>query len=297
MAGVCGGVYVECMSPRLLVTLIVGGALAAGCGQASTTPTGPAPTQNDALIAESAAATQDAGTARTAYTMTMSGLPQVGELHATGRGVVDFRNRSTQLAFHMSYPQAGMTMDISERMIGTVTYMHSPLLAGAGKPWIKLDLQRFAKTQGLDLNAAMSASSGDPAQMLTYLNAASDSIDRVGAQDVRGVATTHYHVVLDLFKVAAAAPADQRAAVRRTFAREAQLLGSHTMPIDVWIDSSGLVRRERLAIPLKAPSIPAGASMAMTIDLFDFGLPVHVKAPPAGAVMDIRDAVPPSPSA
>ena len=114
---------------------------------------------------------------------------------------------------------------------------------------------------------------------------------------MRGVATTHYHVVLDLFKVAAAAPADQRAAVRRTFAREAQLLGSHTMPIDVWIDSSGLVRRERLAIPLKAPSIPAGASMAMTIDLFDFGLPVHVKAPPAGAVMDIRDAVPPSPSA
>ena len=110
----------------------------------------------------------------------------------------------------------------------------------------------------------MSASSGDPAQMLTYLNAASDSIHRVGTQTVRGVATTRYHVVLDLFKVAAQAPAAQQAAVRRTFAHEVKLLGTHTMPIDVWIDSSGLVRREQIAIPLKAPSIPAGASMAMT---------------------------------
>jgi hypothetical protein len=290
--------YGGCMPLRLLVTVMVGGALAAGCGQASTkSPTGPAPKPNRALIAESAAATEHAGTARAAFTMSMSGLPQVGGMSATGHGLVDFRNRSSQLAFHMSYPQAGMTMDISERMIGTVLYMHSPLLAGAGKPWIKLDLQEFGKSQGLDLNAAMSASSGDPAQMLTYLNAASDSIERVGTQDVRGVATTRYHVVLDLFKVAAAAPADRRAAVRRTFAREAQLLGAHTMPIDVWIDASGLVRREHVNIPLKAPSIPAGVSMAMTIDLFDFGAPVHVKAPPAGDVMDFRDVVPPSPSA
>ena len=37
--------------------------------------------------------------------------------------------------------------------------------------------------------------------------------------------------------------------------------------------------------------------MAMTIDLFDFGAPVHVKPPPASDVMDFRDVVPPSPSA
>jgi hypothetical protein len=290
--------YLECVSPRLLATLILGAALAAGCGQASAkSPTGPAPKQDQGLIAESAAATEDAGTARAAYTMTMSGLPQVGELKASGDGLVDFKNRTSQLALHMSYPQAGMTVDISERMIGAVIYMHSPLLAGAGKPWIKLDLQRFGKAQGLDLNATMSASSSDPAQMLTYLDAASDSIDRVGTQDVRGVATTRYHVVLDLFKVAARAPSDERAAVRRTFAREAKLLGGHTMPIDVWIDSSGLVRREHIQIPLKAPSIPAGASMAMTIDLFEFGVPVHVKAPPASDVTDLADVVPPAPSA
>ena len=298
MAEAARGVYVECVSPRLLATLILGAALAAGCGQAAAkSPTGPAPTTNTALIAESAAATADAGTARAAYTMTMSGLPQIGELKASGGGLVDFKHRTSQLAFHMSYPQAGMTFDVTERMIGAVIYMHSPLLAGAGKPWIKLDLQKAGKSQGLDLNATMSASSGDPAQMLTYLNAASDSIHRLGTQTVRGVATTRYHVVLDLYKVAAQAPAAQRAAVRRTFAHEVKLLGTHTMPIDVWIDSSGLVRREQIAIPLKAPSIPAGASMAMTVDLYDFGVPVHVKAPPAADVTDFADVVSPSPSA
>src|SRR6266496_4121592 len=101
MARAARGVYVECVSPRLLVTLILGAALVAGCGQASaTSPTGPAPTQNDGLIAESAAATEDAGTARAEYTMTMSGLPQLGQLNASGHGLVDFRNRSSQLAFH-----------------------------------------------------------------------------------------------------------------------------------------------------------------------------------------------------
>ena len=167
--------------------------------------------------------------------------------------------------------------------------MHSPLRTGAGKPSIKLNLQRFAKTQGLDLNAAMSGSSSDsPAQMLTYLNAASDSNDRVGAQDDGGVAIPGYHVVLDLFEGhGGAAPADQRAAVPRASPREVQLLGSHTMPIDVWIDSSGLVRRERLGIPLEGPVDPGRRlEITMTIDLFDFGFPVHVKAPPAGAVLD-----------
>ena len=81
MAEAARGVYVECVSPRLLATLILGAALAAGCGQAAAkSPTGPAPTTNTALIAESAAATTDAGTARAAYTMTMSGLPQIGEI-------------------------------------------------------------------------------------------------------------------------------------------------------------------------------------------------------------------------
>lgn len=294
--------YLECVSPRLLALLIAGAALSAGCGQAavkSSSPAKPKPSQNQGLIAESAAATTDAGTARAAYTMKMTGLAGAsGGVTATGTGAVDFASRSTELQLHMTVPQAGMTVDMSERMVGTTLYMHSPLLSGAtSKPWIKLDLQKLGKSEGLDMSSAMSTGGSDPTQMLSYLNAASDSIDRIGTQVVRGTQTTHYHVVVDLLKIANTVPAAKQAAVRRTFRHEVELVGTHTIPIDVWIDSQGLVRREHFDISMHPATVTVPVEMEMTIDFFDFGAPVHVVPPPARMVADLADLVPPGPSA
>ena len=301
MATGAEGVYVECMSPRLLALLVAGAALTAGCGQAAVKSSSPAPkpSQNHALVAESAAATADSGTARAAYTMQISGLSGAsGGISARGSGVIDFAKRSTALRLHMTVPQAGMTMDMSERVVGTTIYMHSPLLSGAtGKPWIKLDLEKFGKAQGLDMSAAMSSGGSDPAQMLSYLSAASDSIDRVGTEAVRGTQTTHYHVVVDLLKVADVAPSANRKALERTLRREVELIGTHTMPIDVWIDSQGLVRREHLDMTMSPAAATTPVEMQMTIDFFDFGAPVHVVAPPARQTADFADLVPSGPSA
>jgi hypothetical protein len=302
MASGAGGVYVECMSPRVLALLIAGAVLSAGCGQAavkSSSPAEPKPSRDQGLVAESAAATADAGTAHASYSMRMTGLTGAsGGVTATGTGAIDFATRSTSLRMHMTVPQAGVTVDMSERLVGTTIYMHSPLLAGAtGKPWIKLDLQKFGKAQGLDMSAAMSTGGSDPSQMLSYLNAASDSIDRVGTEDVRGTETTRYHVVVDLLKVADAVPAAKQAAVRRTFRREVALLGTHAMPIDVWIDSQGLVRREHFDIAMTPPSAATPVGMEMTIEFFDFGAPVHIVAPPARQVADLADLTSASPSA
>jgi hypothetical protein len=290
------------MSPRLLAVLIAAAVLSAGCGQAavkSSSPDKPKPSQNQGLVAESAAATADAGTARAAYTMQMTGLTGAsGGVTARGTGAVDFASRSTQLNMHMTVPQAGMTIDMSERLVGTTMYMRSPLFSGStGKPWIKLDLQKYGKAEGLDMSAAMSTGGSDPTQMLAFLNAASDSVDRVGMETVRGTQTTHYHVVVDLLKIANAVPAAKQAAVRRTFRREVDLIGTHTMPIDVWIDSQGLVRREHLDISMQPPGSSVTVGMEMTIDFFDFGAPVHIVPPPARQVADVSDLAPPSPSA
>ena len=298
MAAGAGGVYVEYMSPRLLALLAAGAAVTAGCGQAAVKSSSPAPkpSHNHALVAESAAATADTGTARAAYTMQISGLTGAsGGISARGSGVIDFAKHSTALRLHMNVPQAGMTMDMSERVVGTTIYMHSPLLSGAtGKPWIKLDLEKFGKAQGLDMSAAMGSGGSDPAQMLSYLSAASDSIDRVGTEEVRGTQTTHYHVVVDLLKVANVAPSANRKALERTLRREVDLLGTHTMPIDVWIDSQGLVRREHLDMTMSPAAAATPVEMQMTIDFFDFGAPVHVVAPPARQVADFADLVPPA---
>ena len=299
MATVAGGVYVGYMSPRPLALLLTGAALAAGCGQAavkSSSPSKPKPSQNTGLIAASAAATADAGTARAAYTMQMTGVQGVsGGITARGTGAVDFAARSTELRMHMTVPQAGMTVDMSERMLGTTMYMRSPLFAGAfHKPWLKLDLQKIGKSAGIDMNAAMSTGGSDPTQMLSYLNAASDSVDPVGSEDVRGTQTTHYHVVVDLLKMADAVPAAEQRALRGTLRREVELIGTHTMPIDVWIDSHGLVRREHIDFSMNPPGASTTVEMQMTIEYFDFGAPVHVVAPPAGQVADLTDLAPAS---
>jgi hypothetical protein len=177
-------------------------------------------------------------------------------------------------------------------------YIRSPLFAGAiHKPWLKFDLQKLGKSAGIDMNAAMSTGGSDPTQMLAYLNAASDSIDRVGSEDVRGTETTHYHVVVDLLKMASVVPVAKQRALRRTLRREVDLMGTHTMPIDVWIDSQGLVRREHIDFSMRPPGASATVGMQMTIEYFDFGTPVHVVAPPARQVADVSDLAPPAPSA
>jgi hypothetical protein len=68
------------------------------------------------------------------------------------------------------------------------------------------------------------------------------------------------------------------------------MLGTDKMPMDVWIGQDKLVRRiaYRMAIPVAA----TGGTMKMDVqlDLFDFGVPVHVTAPPAREVAELPAA-------
>jgi hypothetical protein len=296
MAAPRGGVYLGCMSPRILAPLLVGTVLAAGCGQATAkSPTTPPATTTPTteLIADSAVATRRAGSAHVAFKMNVSAAGQAGALVMNGRGEVALGGHRAELVFHMASPQAGMSIDMTERLIGTDLYMRSPLLtSGVGTPWVRLDLQRLGARAGIDLNALMSMRNSDPTEMLSYLQASSRSLELVGEDTIRGVKAAHYHVVVDLQKIADSAPAAERRAFRRIMAEELRVLGTHTLPVDVWIDSSGLVRRERVDMTLRSPSLPQDVSMQMTMDLFDFGAPVHVVAPPAGQVTDVTDTLP-----
>ncbi len=91
--------------------------------------------------------------------------------------------------------------------------------------------------------------------------------------------------------MAASAPPALRAAARRSEAHLEAMLGKHLMPMDVWIGGDGLVRRVayRTSVPI------AGATGTLTtsvrLELFGFGVPVHVTAPPASRTTDLTAAV------
>jgi hypothetical protein len=220
--------------------------------------------------------------------MRMTVPPSGATLTANATGVVGFRDRSVDLGLRMAIP--GGSIRMREIMVWPVIYMHSPLLTPAlhGKQWMKLDMARLERANGVDLNAITSTGSNDPTEMLQTLENESDSLRNLGAATVRGVPTVHYRAVIDLTKAAKIAPAGLRAAVRKSDARLIALLGTDKMPVDVWIGQDKLVRR--IAYRMSIPVASTGDTLAtdLRLDFFDFGVPVHVTAPPAREVAPSR---------
>ncbi|MBV8388123.1 MAG: hypothetical protein JO155_15140 [Acidimicrobiia bacterium] len=172
----------------------------------------------------------------------------------------------------------------------TVYEKFPPALAAAlpqGKSWVKVDLATAGRSVGSDFSALTQNGASDPTQSLDFLRGASDSVSRVGTEDIRGTPTTHYRVVVDLDKAADASPT-ARNAIKSTI----KLLGSARQPMDVWVDAQGRVRQLKYTVDLSksktassVPSVPG--TVTFTLNLFDFGVPVQAVVPPADQVADL----------
>jgi hypothetical protein len=100
-----------------------------------------------------------------------------------------------------------------------------------------------------------------PDRLLKDLIKASKKVDKVGSEEIRGVTTTHYRAHLDRSKLGSDANDNVPEAV------------------DAWIDEQGLPRRVRV------PYGDGNDELAAVVDLFDFGVPVDVQAPPASEIV------------
>lgn len=171
---------------------------------------------------------------------------------------------------------------------GSAVYMRIPFLNASlpgVKPWLKLDLDRSARSSGLDFSGFLQLGrGGDPTQTLRYLRAAGD-VKKVATETVRGVETTHYHATIDLEKVPSTVRPADRARTRRAVRRLEQVTGLRSLPVDVWADAQDRVRRLRID---EALNLGTGtAEMTVDSQLYDFGVPVEVTPPPASDVTDL----------
>jgi hypothetical protein len=107
----------------------------------------------------------------------------------------------------------------------------------------------------------------------------------VGSETVRGVATTHYHAVIDLNRYPSVVAPSLRAAAARAAALLERVTGQSTLAADVWVDRSGLVRR--LALDLSVCSSVGTVDATLSMDIYDFGRQPTVTVPPASEVTDI----------
>ncbi len=240
-------------------------------------------------VATAATKTAQSESSRVAFTATMD-VDGVGGMAFSGAGVFDGRTRSGALNMRFQLPQGAQaqlgavapTMQmIMDGRHGFVVYMRSPLFARvAGDRWIKVDVGKAAKKEGIDLDAIMNSTQADPSRSLAMLSASTDA-HPIGYDRVRGVFTTHYTFNVDLVRLA-----KEHKELRTTFDTVRKLTGISSYPAEAWIDNAGRVRRLKIDMSYNTPA--GGAfTMSMTEDLYAFGIKVDIRPPAASQVLDV----------
>ena len=239
-------------------------------------------------VAQAATKTAKAGGIQMRFLGSVDGVGLPDQIPIRGSGVVDSAARKGRLSFRMELPGGLGDTKVEQIIDGLVIYMKmdqlSRLIPG-GKEWLKIDLAKAAKSQGLNLEQLMQLGSGstDPAAVLDYLKGAG-SAKRVGNEKVNGVQTTRYDVQVDLRKASKEAGSKQ---VTRSVEQLIKMTGTSKIPVQVWIGEDGLVRRERLDFKLRQQG--QAGRVAMTIDFLKFGVEVKAGAPPASQTTDLTE--------
>jgi hypothetical protein len=243
----------------------------AGCGSSG----GGGGSASPDTIAQDAARTARAGSLKADFTIAGAG--------AQGKGSGVFNTGADRSAkSSMQIKAANHVSTLESIVAGNVLYMRSRAFAQAGvsgaKQWVKLDLGRLAQQRGLDLSSLVNASP-TPTSGLMYLRGTKD-VKKVGTESVKGTDTTHYRATVDLAQAAAKSNGASRESIKRVM----QLSGVKTLPIDVWVDDQGYLRK----IAWAEHTSPNSAAK-VTMLLHGFGSPVTI-SPPSGKVIDLLQA-------
>jgi hypothetical protein len=183
--------------------------------------------------------TTDAAGAHVALTVHITALGQ--DIAANGTG--EIADHGQKLHLRLGLPMSPAPME-AVAAGGALYIRGGPVESITGGKWARIK----ADDRAFNLDEA------DPAKLLDYLRSSS-KIERRGTATVRGVRTTHY--------------------VARVRLEQA---GAKSIPLDVWVDGQGLVRR----ISFSAKEASA------SLDLFDFG-DVDVNVPATSDTVDLSN--------
>jgi len=193
---------------------------------------------------------------------------------------------------------------------GTTLYLRSDLFSRTlpGHPeWVSIDLARLESPGApsgpagslADVMGSGLAGGGtvvaDPADLLDALRGIGPDTVVVEQGDLDGVAVTHYRGTVHLAAAAAAGGPAEAARLREGFAHLGLDAEDAQLPMDVWVDGNGDVRRVETTLDLSQARNRDGSSMGtgpttVTTDYLDLGGPSPVEIP-TGSVVDITPMV------
>jgi hypothetical protein len=181
-------------------------------------------------------------------------------------------------------------LEVPELVSPLAVYMGASVLPGGtrltgGKPWVKLDLGHAGGAAAVGSLPAAS----DPTQFVDYLRAVSSASSHRGLEKVDGVPTAHYTATIDLGRYPALVAAAERQATEHSIRTLESALGSHKLPVDVWIDSHGVIRQ--LAVAFGECVARTRIQYSMSLDLYDFGPQSTPPIPPSHSVYDLTPLI------
>jgi hypothetical protein len=281
--------------------------VAAGCGGGSES----APVVSGEPIAleelsRSATASAEAASGRFAFDMELA-FPGADEpLSFSGEGAFDKESERASFAVDMSlFAQllggflgafGGATPDdapdfddpsawqIEVVQDGPTSYVRFPAVSEKlpeGKTWIRSGGQGV-KVGGFEFSEVEEFAASDPRDFLQMLEAVGSEIETVGVEELRGVEATHYRATIDPAEYAKTASPEERAKLG-PFA-DSIPAGVEVVPVDIWLDADGLVRK--VAVEVSAEDQGQVGSASVTFELWDYGEDVDIDLPPADEVVD-----------
>jgi hypothetical protein len=247
-------------------------------------------TVDPGLIAAAAGKTAAAGSARV-ETSVLVVDPGRGQTRFSGKGAFDFEQRKGEMTLRLIEGGEGAFGGQSKAVfVDTSVYYQLPAGAlGGGKRWIRLDLQNVADASGIDFGPLVQGSQADPSQYLLWLSALGPGVTKITEEEVRGVPTTRYRAVVDLNLLAGQAPPGKEAEWSAYVQTLRDRIGLEFVPVEVWVDGDGHIRR----LYHEHGFAPEGKRATVTTELFDFGVDVNAKAPPAEQATALSDLIRP----
>ncbi len=165
------------------------------------------------------------------------------------------------------------------RAIGDKAYMRIGLFSSLGipTPWVSLTTDEAS-----EIASGFGANTADPMGTLPVFYHADADVEVIGQEQVRGVDTTHFRISADVEKLLALADPEQADELRNTSGFPAD----GVLPIDMWIGDDGFVRRFSYKVDGGSSPDAGFESLEMVWEIFDYGEPITVIAPPANQVTD-----------
>ena len=178
----------------------------------------------------------------------------------------------------------------------TSVYVHAGFLSAFlggddAKPWVKLPADDKSVSMTNDLSGGLA----DATALLDLLRDNGATVTDEGQADVQGQATHHFNATITVADALAAAPEASRERAHAFIDQLGADAGNVKIPIDVFVDDQGLVRRMQMTFDgdvfkslagADAQAAAAQGQITFTIDFLDLGQSVDIQLPPADQVGD-----------